>query len=464
MKAKSFLSCFLVTGAALYLLAAMSSGCAQIGAPTGGPRDSIAPRLVSSSPVLKATSVKGNKITLNFDEYVEVRDVQKNVLVSPYQKTTPTVDYKLKTVTVKFKDSLLPNTTYSINFGSAIVDNNEGNPLKNFTYVFSTGPQIDSFTLHGKVLLAETGGVDSAITALLYRNMSDSAVQKLPPDYMARLNGKGEFDFVNLPAGKFALYALKDGDGGKTYNSKVELFAFSNAPVNISAKTDPVLLYAYAEEKDKKTAVAAKLPNDKKLRYLASTAGQNQDLLKPFELSFNHPLKKADLSGVTITDTNYKPVAGAAFLLDTSRKIIRLNMKWPEQAIYRVIIKADALADSSGNMLAKSDTIKFVTKTAADYGRVVLRFSNIELAKHPVLQFVQGGEIKLSDPVLTKEWSNKFFPPGEYEIRILYDDNKNGQWDAGNYSKKLFPEIVKQLEQRLSVKADWDNELDITLN
>ena len=118
-----------------YIISVGITGCGQIGMPTGGPRDSIPPRLVSASPALNSTNVTSNKITLTFNEYVDLKEAQTNVLISPYPKKNPSVDFKLKTVTVKLKDTLLPNTTYSINFGSAIVDNNEGNPYKDFTYV-----------------------------------------------------------------------------------------------------------------------------------------------------------------------------------------------------------------------------------------------------------------------------------------------------------------------------------------
>ena len=111
--------------AVVAMIVTSGSGCAQIGAPTGGPRDTIPPRLLRASPVQNSTNFKGNKITLTFDEYVVLADVQNNVIVSPLQKTNPVIDYKLKTVTIKLKDSLLPNTTYSINFGDAIKDNNE---------------------------------------------------------------------------------------------------------------------------------------------------------------------------------------------------------------------------------------------------------------------------------------------------------------------------------------------------
>jgi hypothetical protein len=94
---------------------------------------------------------------------------------------------------------------------------------------------------------------------------------------------------------------------------------------------------------------------------------------------------------------------------------------------------------------------------------VVLRFSNLDLTKHPVLQLVQGDEIKNSYPLTALEWSNKFINPGEYEIRILFDSNNNGKWDTGDYSKKLQPEKAITLKDKLAIKANWDNERDIKL-
>ena len=448
----------------LYILAIGNAGCGQVGMPTGGPKDSIAPRLVSASPKLKSTNVTGNKITLTFNEYVDLKEPQINVLISPLPKKQPSIDFKLKTVTVKLKDTLLPNTTYSINFGNAIVDNNEGNPLKDFTYIFSTGNIIDSFTLEGKVVIAETGKADSTLIALLYRNADDSALQKRKPDYVAKLSGNGSFIFINLPAGNFNVYALKDGDGGKTYNSKKEVFAFADAVVTVSAKTEPVILYASALEKETGPATAAKpkIPA-KKLTWFLAPGVQFQDLLNPFELSFNNPLKVFDASRLILRDTNYKPVPSTVWRIDSSRTKIMLISKWQQGMEYRLIMDTLAVSDSANNHLAKTDTIRFTTKQQSDYGNVVLRFSNLDLSKRPVLQFVQGEEIKKSYPLTTMEWSDRFVNPGEYDIRILYDTNNNGKWDPGDYSKKIQPEKAITLTLKLGVRANWDNERDIKL-
>ena len=465
MKGYNFLF-ILIIGFAFAVGIAGSTGCAQIGAPTGGPRDSIPPRLVNSTPPINSVSFSGNRISLTFNEYIEVRDVQNNVLVSPYQKTTPVVEFKLKTVTIKLKDSLLPNTTYAIDFGNAIVDNNEGNPLKNFTYVFSTGKQIDSLELDGRLIMAESGGNDSTLIVLLYKNAVDSSVQKNKPDYIARVNGKGNFNFSYLPAGRYWVYALKDGDGSKTYNSKVETFAFADGPVMVSVNTKPVTLYAYAESKGNKTVPKLNVkpnPADKKLKYTASVFGQSQDLKTPLTLEFNKVLKIFDKTKMVLTDTNYKAIPGVTMTLDSTRKKISYSMAWQPETKYLLVINSAAVSDSADLVLAKSDTLHIITKREADYGKLVLRFSNIDLAKHPVVQFVQGDEVKESFPITAMEWKNDRFNPGDYELRILFDSNQNGKWDPGNYSRKQQPEVVIQLTQKLNIRADWENEREIKL-
>jgi uncharacterized protein (DUF2141 family) len=461
MRSSHILSSLLIVSL-LYILAISNAGCGQVGMPTGGPKDSIPPRLVSASPALKSTRVTSNKITLTFNEYVNLKDAQTNVFISPLPKKQPSIDFKLKTVTVKLKDTLLPNTTYSINFGDAIIDNNEGNPLKDFVYVFSTGNQIDSFMFSGKVVIAETGKADSTLLAMLYRKTDDSAVRKNKPDYVARLSGDGSFTFVNLPAGIFNVYALKDGDGGKTYNSKKEMFAFADAPVTISEKTEPVILYASALEKENLNAKTTKTVLAKRLSFTLPN-GQSQDVQKPLEINFNNPLKKFEPAKLILRDSNYKPVPATNWTIDSSRTKVTLSAQWQEAMDYRIIIDTSAIIDSANLHLTKADTIRFTTRQQSDYGNVVLRFSNLDLAKHPVLQFAQGEEVKKSYPLSTLEWSNKFVTPGEYEIRILFDENKNGKWDPGDYSKKLQPEKVITLSQKIAIKANWDNEREIKL-
>lgn len=448
----------------LYFSITMGSGCAQIGAPTGGPRDSLAPVLIKADPEMKALQFSGNKIVFTFNEYVEVQDVQNNVLVSPYQKNNPSVNFSLRTVTVRLKDSLLPNTTYSIKFGDAIRDINESNVLRNFNYVFSTGNSIDSLTISGKVLMAETGLADSTLQASLYRNTNDSAVIKLKPDYIAKLKGDGSFTFTNLPEGNFRLYALKDADGSKNYNVKTEPFAFLNSAISTTGLITDTVLYAYAEEKprDLKNIRVLRQPLEKKLQFKTNFAG-GQDLLTNLELTFNNPLKDVDTNIIVLTDTNYNPITNSRIVFDSTRKIIRYQNNWTPATSYKIIVTPQALDDSAGNRLAKSDTLNFTTKAETDYARITLRFTNFEAGKNPVLQFTRNDELLYAYPLNAAEWTNKRFPPGEYQLRILYDENKDGVFTPGNFEAKRQPEKAISLPQKLSIRADWDNERDINL-
>lgn len=447
-----------------YILVTFGSGCAQIGAPTGGARDSLAPVLTKASPQLKTVNFSGNKINLTFDEYIEIKDIQTNLLVSPLPKKNPSINSNLKSVSIKLRDTLLPNTTYSINFGNAIVDVHEGNILKDFTYTFSTGDYIDSLTFGGKVFMAESGKTDSTLMVYLYKDAVDSSVETRKPDYITRLNGNGIFRFTNLPAANFRIYALKDGDGGKSYNSKTEIFAFTEREINTATPVDSVILFAYAEEKEKPTQSSApKKPAEKSLKYSSSISGKTQDLLLPLQFVFNGGLKTFDASKIIVSDTNFKPLPNIVPTLDSTRSKVTIKMNWIPETEYYYILPKEAVEDSAGNTLTKTDTFRFSTKKETDYARLALRFRNIDLSKHPVIQLLQNNEIRFSFPVSSAEWSDKRLAPGEYEMRILYDTNNNGVWDPGSYKEKRQPERAISLPQKLGLKADWDNEREIQL-
>lgn len=432
------------------------SGCAQILAPTGGSRDSLPPVLVSTNPKQPATNFTGNRINLYFDEYVQVQELQQNLLVSPTPIKNPYIDFKLKSVTIRLRDTLEPNTTYTIDLGNSIRDINENNVLRNFRYVFSTGATIDSLSFSGKVQVAETGIVDSTLIVLLYKNLDDTAVIKLKPKYIARLDGTGNFSFENLSAGEYKAYALKDGDGSRTYNSKSEVFAFNNTSIIVNGTTPPVNLYAYAEEKERPKITAA----EKKLRYTTNVSSLKQDVLADLAIEFNKPLKNIDKQKILLTDTLNNPVKDVVITTDSANKKLLVKTKWLQDATYKLIILKDFATDSTGLALAKSDTIRFKTKGETDYAIVKLSFLNFDKTKNPVLQFAQNNEVIYSYPLTSDIWSAPLFNPGEYELRILYDENKNGIWDTGNFAKKKQPEKVYSLLQKFSLRENFEKDVD----
>src|SRR5690349_19334628 len=167
MRPRHFLYTILFFSAILFISNYLP-GCANIIAPTGGPKDTLPPVLVSVNPKDSALNFTGKRVTFTFNEYVQLANQTENLVFSPTPTVTPQIDAKLRTITVRIKDTLDPNTTYTIQFGNAISDINEGNVLRNFTYVFSTGNRLDSNTFRGKVLMAETGKVDSTLIVMLH--------------------------------------------------------------------------------------------------------------------------------------------------------------------------------------------------------------------------------------------------------------------------------------------------------
>jgi uncharacterized protein (DUF2141 family) len=458
----------------------VQTGCANIVPPMGGPRDSLPPRLVGIRPADSATNFTGKKIVMEFDEFVQIENIQENLLVSPVPKINPIVDSKLRTVTVTVKDTLEPNTTYSIDFGNAIKDINEGNILKNYTYLFSTGNTIDSLEVTGKVLIAESGKTDSTLIVMLHTSTDDSAVIKEKPRYIARVDINGNFAFSNLPSGSFALFALKDEGGQRRYLSNSQLFAFANERVTPGISPKPVTLYAYTEkeeEKDKEKGAKPAAPppgkpaggkkDEKKVTRLqveTNLSNNELDLLGQFELRFTAPLKSFDSTRVILANEKNEPLSNYKFIRDTSNKKVTIFYNWIENTAYNLIVDKDFAEDSAGSKIARTDTISFRTKKQSEYGMVRLRLINLDLSKNPVLQFVQNDAVKFAYPMTGKEFYAKLFSPGEYDLRILYDDNKNGIWDAGAFfNKHRQPEKVLPISRKLTVKANWDNIVDITL-
>ena len=458
-----------------YLLV-LDTGCANIVPPMGGPRDSLPPFLLQGRPADSSTRFTGKKIILEFNEFVELDRITEQLIMTPTPKMAPEVSARLRTVNITIKDTLEPNTTYAFDFGDAIQDVNERNVLKGFSYVVTTGEAIDSFRLSGTVTLAETGKADSTLMVLLHAKMDDSAVVKEKPRYVTRVNNKGQFTFRYLPKGQFRLYALKDESGSRKYLSAQQLFAFADAPVAIDDSTQPVRLYAYAEPEEKKpTAAAPRTPGarpaapekqEKLLRVTNNLENGELDLLQQLEFTFKQaPLKNFDSSQLAFSDEAFRPITAYRIVLDTSGSRLTLEYNWKENTEYHIIVNPSAMTDTAGRQLAKTDTLIFRTRKKEAYGSVRLRFPKLDLSQKPVLQFIQNDKVVYTHVFSSTQFSTPLFKPGDYEMRILLDANGNGQWDPGNFWKdRKQPERVLAVDRKLTIKANWDNEIDITLS
>ena len=218
-------------------------GCAKRGSITGGSKDTIAPVMKVSFPKNFSKNFKGNEIKLVFDENIKLKNLNKQLIISPPMKYEPSIlpTTPTKTITIKIKDTLQPNTTYSFNFGQSIADNNEGNPLNQFKYVFSTGDYIDSLSLGGTIKSAYDKEVESFVSVMLYDvndNFKDSVVYNNNPRYVTNtLDSLKTFRFENLKAGKYLLVAMKDYNSNNKYNPKTDKIGFSKEFITIPNDT-----------------------------------------------------------------------------------------------------------------------------------------------------------------------------------------------------------------------------------
>lgn len=213
----------------------LAVACAKISTPTGGPTDKIPPVVLKSVPANSTKNFMGKEISITFDEYVILDNINEKFMVSPPVKKKPRVYIKGKNVNVQFEEKLKDSATYTLYFLDAIRDLNANNILDNYQFVFSTGPVIDSLSVTGNVFNSLTLESPEKTEVLLYRNHEDSAVIKKLPDYISRAVGNGYFRFDHVAAGQYRLFALKDDDNSKNYNRIEEQFAFFDSIITVTS-------------------------------------------------------------------------------------------------------------------------------------------------------------------------------------------------------------------------------------
>ncbi|HEX3766732.1 MAG TPA: hypothetical protein VHT72_00070, partial [Puia sp.] len=257
---------------------------------------------------------------------------------------------------------------------------------------------------------------------------------------------------------------------------KAQIFAFADSPIDLTKSEPSQLLYAFEDttgfSKPAKKPLLPPAPpkkedKDKKKRLIISGNFPNGllDLHDSLILSFGAPLKFYDTNKIRFTVDSFQNITSPySWSMDSSNKKLKLIYTWKQGTPYHLILQKDWAEDTLGGKLLKIDTINFRTKSESDYGNLRLRFRNLELNRHPVLLFFTGDKLILSYKIgPSLRYNNKLFLPGEYQLRVLYDTNQNGVWDPGDYYKHRQPEIVVPLKNKVNVKANWDNEIDISL-
>lgn len=357
---------------ATLLGAALLASCASIGNPSGGPRDEEPPRFVRANPAPGSVNVTRDRIDIEFDEIVNVKDAFSKVVVSPVSKSVPRVSSLGKRVSVQFTDTLLPNTTYTVDFANAIEDNNEGNKLQGFTYSFSTGPQIDTLQISGMVLSADGLEPQQGMLVGIHSNLSDTAFATLPLERIAKTDDRGRFSIKGVAPGAYRIFALADVDNDYKRANPEEAMAFYDFTVSPTAErveaTDTVFDLATGAVD---TVISRQrtrfLPNDILLRSFESDYKtqflqnyQRVDSTK-VKMIFNAP--SDSLPRLDIVDMpGYKDW----WVLESSERNDTLTY-W---MLPPTLVATDSLrmavtylrTDSTRNLSAVTDTLKFFTE------------------------------------------------------------------------------------------------------
>lgn len=353
-----------VIGAALY-------SCASIGRLEGGPYDEDPPRFVSASPKPGALHNTKKKIAIEFDEYITLEKPNEKIVISPPQVQQPEIKASSKRVLVSLQDTLKKNVTYTIDFGDAIQDNNEGNPLESFTYTFSTGAVLDTMVISGTLLNAENLEPVKGMLVGLHANLADSAFTALPFDRVGLTDSRGRFSIRGVAAGQYRIYALQDADQNYYYSQPTEAIAFNDSLVipssEIRLRHDTVWVDSLTIDTIIDRNYTHYLPDDvmlrcfKEKRFSQRLARSERLTPKEFSLYFTAPADSLPvLKGLNFDEKD-------AFVIEqTTGRNDTLHYWIKDSLIYQIDTLKMSLSylytDSLKQLVPRTDTLKLVSK------------------------------------------------------------------------------------------------------
>lgn len=449
--------------------------CAKPGSPTGGPKDSIPPRLINASPKLNTVQFDKSEIRLTFDEYISLKDLSKQLIVSPPLEREKYTVYPqtgaAKKVTIILKDSLLEETTYTFNFGESIVDFNESNPLPYFTYVFSTGSEIDSLTLKGRVFDAFEKDTERFISLQLYpidSSYTDSTIYTKKPFYVTNTLDTLLFEFKNLKAGKYQLIAIQDVGSNYLFDQSTDKIGFLSAPITLPtdslitlnlfkekqtfAWADPVyvndhhvFLGHYGQYEEQKFDILTPLP--KEFSYLVNSNRVTDSLNFWFKgpaldsLQFSFPMRDTLLTK-TVYLKQEEPLPDSLVVSPQTKGNLSLTSPYMIMSNLPIINTDSTKVTVFGK---DSITLPVGLKVIENYDRIALDFKvlpndnyDITLFPEALVDFMGNTNDTLNFKINTK----KIEDYGNLFIRLQYEDPE--------------PFILQVLDNSLAVKRYYD--------
>lgn len=359
---------FLIYAVILTGILSVIASCASIGTPSGGPRDYDPPVYKKSTPASNQTNVKSGKIEIEFDEIIQLDNPSEKVVISPPQKEMPKIKASGKKIYIEMLDSLLPNTTYAIDFSDAIKDNNEGNVLNGFSLAFSTGPTIDSMQISGTVLNAENLEPVTGMLIGVHTNLDDSAFTKIPFRRISRSDAYGRFTIRNLAKGDYRIFGLKDADRNYMFNNPTEEIAFYPQIITPSVTetvTSDTITVGGKDSVITKTErrylpdslILLSFNEGYKPQYLSKT---ERTYRNRFSIIFAAPSEELP----KLTPLNFTPATEEWNLLERSVKNDTLVYWIKDSSIYNIDTLSFAaeykITDSLLNIIPHNDTLTFI--------------------------------------------------------------------------------------------------------
>ena len=349
----------------VFLFLLSFTDCAKKGRPSGGLRDTIAPVILRSAPENFTINFKNNEIRITFDEFIKLKDISKELIISPPLKYAPVITplSVSKVLKIKILDTLKDNTTYSFNFGNSILDNNEGNLFPNYKYVFSTGSYIDSLTLKGTAVDALLPKTDFPTTVVLYQvdqSYKDSLVFLEKPTYITTtINETNNFELSNLKQGTYQLIALKEQTRNYTFQPKTDKIGFYKDHITIP--TDSLFeLRLFKEVPDfKPTRPKLESSNRISFGYQGKTEGYQITLITPMEDDFQYQVLKQP--GRDTLNFWFKPKVTKDSLVFVTKNKLQIDTTTVRfRELYSDSLRLTAIND---RLISLADTLKLKANT-----------------------------------------------------------------------------------------------------
>ena len=507
----------------LILVVFIHASCANMVALTGGDKDTKAPQLLKAKPNNFQTNFNSNNIELLFDEYLQLKNAEEQIIISPNNGLKIKAKIKGKKINLILSGELKANTTYNINFGEALSDYTESNVLRDFQYVFSSGANLDSISIRGQVKDAFKGDfLKGAIVGLYAMPVNDSCVYLNKPEYYARTNAQGYYQIKNIKEGKYKISVLAETNNNKIYDNDEELIGFYDTDLDLKKDTALSVIGAFRALPSKIKLKESSLKGNKISLLFNQRVKNIQYQIEPRTSillvdktntdSLEIYLKeKKDSINIILTADGYRDTVLLKNEKDKKKSFLKLdinNYQNPTNTIYinsllpltiinkdSIYLKTDSLkyiklntklsdntkeiiinypfeinkkqeliiADSAllNSSMEHNKAIKYQVKSFNEesFGNLIIHTSP---SAYQIIYELLSAEKVIYRTISKEEDINiKLLNPGEYKLRIINDVNNNNNWDTGNYLLKKQAEKVNYYPGNIKVRVNWDLEINL---